>query len=200
MTGQVEFDSYENTGAMVAVDLVNELAVGYAYGRPYQPPDPLPAVRRILLAVDPPSAARLAPADVPGFVRLAGRLREVFGRLHDGELDLAADRLNDLLAAHSAHPHLAKEDGRWRLHHHPAHAAPVPMVTAICAEALARVIGAGAGDRLGTCGSADCDRVFLDGSRNGSRRFCSATCQNRVKAAAFRRRAAGAAGARTGHR
>ncbi|MPZ28052.1 MAG: hypothetical protein GEV12_16990 [Micromonosporaceae bacterium] len=51
------------------------------------------------------------------------------------------------------------------------------------------------GDRLGTCGADDCDRVFLDGSKNGSRRFCSITCQNRVKAAAFRRRrAAGGAG------
>jgi predicted RNA-binding Zn ribbon-like protein len=41
---------------------------------------------------------------------------------------------------------------------------------------------------LGTCDSDDCDRVFLDESKNGSRRFCSTTCQNRVKPAAFRRR------------
>ena len=33
-----------------------------------------------------------------------------------------------------------------------------------------------------------CGRVFLDVSKNGSRRFCSVTCQNRVKAAAFRQR------------
>jgi predicted RNA-binding Zn ribbon-like protein len=30
--------------------------------------------------------------------------------------------------------------------------------------------------------------VFIDVSKNGSRRFCSTTCQNRVKAAAFRGR------------
>ena len=42
--------------------------------------------------------------------------------------------------------------------------------------------------RLGTCASTDCDRVFLDGSKNASRRFCSTTCQNRVKATAFRLR------------
>jgi predicted RNA-binding Zn ribbon-like protein len=43
-------------------------------------------------------------------------------------------------------------------------------------------------DRVGTCASDDCERAFFDSSRNGSRRFCSTTCQNRVKAAAFRRR------------
>jgi predicted RNA-binding Zn ribbon-like protein len=30
--------------------------------------------------------------------------------------------------------------------------------------------------------------VFLDTSRNGSRRFCSTPCQHRVKAAAYRAR------------
>jgi predicted RNA-binding Zn ribbon-like protein len=30
--------------------------------------------------------------------------------------------------------------------------------------------------------------VFVDLSRNGSRRFCSAACQNRTKAAALRAR------------
>ena len=78
----------------------------------------------------------------------------------------------------------------WRLHHHPADADLVPMATAICAEAVARVIGAGAADRLGTCGADECERVFLDGSKNGSRRFCSTTCQNRVKALARRRHGA----------
>jgi predicted RNA-binding Zn ribbon-like protein len=56
--------------------------------------------------------------------------------------------------------------------------------------ALARIVGADAGNRLGTCDSDDCDRVFLDVSKNASRRFCSTTCQNRIKAGAFRRRQA----------
>ena len=100
----------------------------------------------------------------------------------------AASRLNVLLADHPAHPHLAKEGGRWRLHHHPVDAALVPMYTSICAEGLARIVGAGGGARLGTCEGPACDRVFADVSKNASRRFCSTACQNRVKAAAFRRR------------
>ena len=35
---------------------------------------------------------------------------------------------------------------------------------------------------------AGCDRVYVDGSKNGTRRYCSARCQSRVKAAAHRAR------------
>ncbi|GAB3474003.1 CGNR zinc finger domain-containing protein [Nocardiopsis coralliicola] len=42
--------------------------------------------------------------------------------------------------------------------------------------------------------AGQCDRVFADTSRNGTRRFCSTACQNRAKAAAFRARKAGAGG------
>jgi predicted RNA-binding Zn ribbon-like protein len=110
----------------------------------------------------------------------------VFADLCGGAVDSAAVRLNALLLQHPAHPHLAKEDGVWRLHHHPAEVELVPMWTAICAEALARVLGAGEAHRLGTC--AACGRVFFDVTKNASRRFCSTTCQNRVKAQTYRRR------------
>jgi hypothetical protein len=141
-----------------------------------------------ILAVDPPSVALLSQDDVPGFTALAQQLRRVFDHLAGGDIDGAARRLNDLLADHPAHPHLAREQGRWRLHHHPVDVALVPMWTSICAEGMARTMGTGQQDRLGTCAAPDCGRVFVDLSKNASRRFCSTTCQNRVKAAAFRRR------------
>ena len=183
----MQLDSYADAGLLAAVELVNEVALGPARGRPAAGDAVLPAIARVL-AVDPPSAARLGEADVPGFTALARRLHEVFGHLHTGDVDAAAGRLNDLLANHPAQPHLAKEDGQWRLHHHPVDAALVSMWTSICAEGMARMIGAGYGDRLGSCEGTGCGRVFLDVSKNGSRRFCSTTCQNRVKAAAFRLR------------
>jgi predicted RNA-binding Zn ribbon-like protein len=145
-----------------------------------------------VLAVDPPSVAQLSAADVPAFTALARQLRLVFTAAARADVDTAAAELNGLLARHPAHPYLSNEDGRWRLHHHPADAALVPMWTAICAEALARLIGAGYADRLGVCGRGGCGRVFIDESKNASRRFCSTACQNRVKAAAFRRRSAAA--------
>jgi CGNR zinc finger len=185
----VELDSYADTGVFAAVELVNALPPPAA-GPPVSATDARSAIASIL-AVDPPSLALLASGDVPGFVALAQQLGKVFDELGDGNVDRAATRLNDLLARHPAHPHLAKENGRWRLHHHPVDADLVSMWTSICAEALARLIGAGHGDRLGVCAAHGCSRVFVDLSKNGSRRFCSTACQNRVKAAAFRRRAAG---------
>ena len=181
-------DSYSDAGLAVAAALVNDLTPGHRRGRAYEPAaDVLPAIRAAV-AVDPGSVALLGGRDGPGFVALAGRLRAVFGALGRDDVAAAAATLNDLLAAHPASPHLACEDGRWRLHHHDADAALVPMWTAITAEAMARVIGAGEEQRLGVCTADSCDRVFVDASRNGSRRFCSTTCQNRVKAAAFRQR------------
>jgi predicted RNA-binding Zn ribbon-like protein len=185
----VQFDGYEYAGARTAVELVNGLAIDHAYGRTVDDRDPM-AVLRPVLASDP-TWPRPRAGDVAGLVDLAASLRAVFEDLDRADLDGAARRLNALLAAHPAHPYLAKEGRVWRLHHHPADAELVPMATAICAEAVARAIGAGAADRLGTCAADGCERVFLDSSKNGSRRFCSTTCQNRVKASTFRRRRAG---------
>ena len=57
-----------------------------------------------------------------------------------------------------------------------------------CATGLAVVLGSEFHDRLGVCTAPRCDRVYVDTSRNGTRRYCSTACQNRVKAAAFRAR------------
>ena len=63
-----------------------------------------------------------------------------------------------------------------------------------CATGLAIVLGGDLYDRLGVCTAPHCDRVYVDTSRNGTRRFCSTACQNRVKAAAFRERKVPSAG------
>ena len=52
--------------------------------------------------------------------------------------------------------------------------------------ACAVVLGGDLYDRLGVCTAPRCDRVYVDTSRNGTRRYCSTSCQNRVKTAAFR--------------
>jgi len=190
VTGQVLFDSYIDAGAFVAADLINALASRRDRDRT-APRAPLLNAVADALAIDPASVAKLRERDLSGFTELAGRLREVFDEIDAGHTDRAAARLNRLLASQPAHPHLAKEEGRWRMHHHSVDAALVPMWTAICAENLARMFGAGIEDRLGTCAVDDCRRVFIDVSKNSSRRFCSTACQNRVKSAAFRQRQSG---------
>jgi predicted RNA-binding Zn ribbon-like protein len=184
----VKLDSYKDAGLLVSAELVNEFALSAERGTLLPARAGIAALCRIL-AIDPPSVAALTQTHLPAFVALARKLREVFADLKRRDVDAAAAALNELLAAHPAHPHLAKERGAWRLHHHPHDAPLVPMWTAICAAGLAEMIGDGEAQRLGTCERSDCGRVYVDVSKNASRRFCSLTCQNRVKVAVFRERA-----------
>ena len=43
--------------------------------------------------------------------------------------------------------------------------------------------------RIGLCADTQCADVYVDASPAGKRRFCCLTCQNRARAATFRRRA-----------
>jgi len=42
--------------------------------------------------------------------------------------------------------------------------------------------------RLGVCSAEGCDDVYVDTSRNASRRYCSNTCASRSTVAAYRAR------------
>lgn len=97
--------------------------------------------------------------------------------------------MNDLLSVMSAIPVLSRHDDQpWHLHFHAKDAAWAVGWAGSMATALAMVLGSPAHDRLGVCPAPACDRVYVDTSRNGARRFCGTACQNRVKAAAFRER------------
>jgi predicted RNA-binding Zn ribbon-like protein len=186
VTGKVKLDSYRDAGILVSIDLVNELVVEQAGDAASR--DAVAVLKRIL-AVDANSVAALRPGHVRGFAELARELHRVFSALASDDLDAAALRVNRLLSRHPAHPYLAREAGRWRLHHHPADAPLLSMWSAICAEGLASMIAADRASRLGICERVECGRAYVDLTRNASRRFCSLNCQNRVKVAAFRERA-----------
>jgi predicted RNA-binding Zn ribbon-like protein len=113
----------------------------------------------------------------------------VFHAVAAGDLDDAARTLNTLMAHWHAQPRLDRHDNEpWHLHFHREDASFVHGWAAGMATGLAFVIGSEYADRLGVCSAPACDRVYADTSRNGTRRFCSTACQNRVKAAAFRAR------------
>jgi predicted RNA-binding Zn ribbon-like protein len=62
--------------------------------------------------------------------------------------------------------------------------------------ALGFILVAGERERLRRCEAPDCARVFVDLSRNRSRRYCdSRTCGNRLHVAAYRARQRSAADA-----
>jgi predicted RNA-binding Zn ribbon-like protein len=182
VTIQDLFTSHTDLGLGVAIDLVNDLAIERRAG------DDAVRTIAVTLSFDPPTHSRLRRRHVAGFIELADTLHQIMRWIDNDDLDAAAERLNQLLAEHPANPHLAKADGHWQLHHHPATIDLVPMYTSICAEILARLIGTGHARRLGLCNDQTCGRAYFDRSKNTSRQYCSLTCQNRAKTAAFRAR------------
>jgi len=200
VTGQVNFTSHMDAVITVAVQLVNTLTAGQAHGRRYQPPTGDELIAAVSAALQegldrghgqpgqPHPPVTLAEAAAFGPVALA--LREIFRAHAAGDEDRAARRVNELLASTGARPELRQHDGEaWHLHFPGRTAALVEGWAAGCATGLAVVLGNGVGWRLGVCSAPRCDRVYVDTSRNGTRRFCSTACQNRVKAAAFRAKA-----------
>ncbi|MDF3299437.1 CGNR zinc finger domain-containing protein [Streptomyces tropicalis] len=74
-----------------------------------------------------------------------------------------------------------------------------PMVVlASAAVTLRDYLGKHGMGRIGVCTGNRCADVYIDASPAGRRRFCSVTCQNRARVAAFRsRRGAGGRGPRS---
>jgi predicted RNA-binding Zn ribbon-like protein len=63
-------------------------------------------------------------------------------------------------------------------------------IAAHLAMGLAELVVAGQSERMRTCASPTCRNVFLDLSRNRSRRYCDNSCGNRMHVAAYRARKA----------
>ncbi|WP_205718328.1 CGNR zinc finger domain-containing protein [Actinomadura sp. WMMA1423] len=68
--------------------------------------------------------------------------------------------------------------------------APDQAVVAAAALAFRDHLGKNGFGRLGVCTAPNCADVFIDASPTRDRRYCSVTCQSRVRAAAFRSRRA----------
>lgn len=112
-------------------------------------------------------------------------LREILEAEDDQE---AAKKVNKLLDAYGATPRLSTHSGDPHLHFEPVESAMVCWLGAITAMGLASVIVEHGVDRFGVCGSGTCNDVFIDTSRNRSRRHCSNTCSTREAVAAYRKR------------
>jgi predicted RNA-binding Zn ribbon-like protein len=173
----------------VAAELVNLLTAGEDRGRPYFPPEEdgrTAAVADVLRAAGGREATWEEAAEL---CFVAAELRRVFEAVSAGAVDDAARQVNALLLRTGARPELERHDGQpWHLHFHAADNSLPNGWAAGCATGLAVVLGGDLYDRLGVCTAPRCDRVYVDTSRNGTRRYCSTSCQNRVKTAAFRAR------------
>ncbi|MQA97212.1 MAG: CGNR zinc finger domain-containing protein [Streptosporangiales bacterium] len=189
----MDFDSHSSDVVTQVLGLINAVTPGERRGRPMPAPEGSDLVRAVAGALAPARAAEPpGEGEAVELAAWAGRLRGVVERVDAGEVDAACAEMNAILRASGAIPTLARHDGEaWHLHFHSADASWAVGWAASMATALAVVLGDAAIDRLGVCRAPACDRVYVDVSRNGTRRFCSTACQNRVKAATFRARHTG---------
>ena len=105
--------------------------------------------------------------------------------------DVAAGEVNDMLRAARALPILVRHDEfDWHLHATDPEAPLAERIRVEVALALVDVIRSNESGRLRACGAPDCEGILLDVSRNGSKRYCSIRCGNRMNMIAFRERKA----------
>jgi hypothetical protein len=115
--------------------------------------------------------------------------RAVLRQVWTLERDAAVVEVNRMLRDGKALPHLVRHDDMdWHIH---ATAPGAPLAERMRVEAalaLSDVIRTNETGRLRVCAADDCTGLLLDLSRNGSKRFCSVRCGNRMNMIAFRER------------
>jgi len=119
----------------------------------------------------------------PTLERVADRLYPVFAA---GATAERARLVTTLLATSRVHPALDNRcQAQWLV------PRKQDAVLAAGAVTLHAQLSEHDPERLGTCASTSCADVYVDASPGAHRRFCSVTCQNRERVAAFRRRRSG---------
>ncbi|WP_062441641.1 CGNR zinc finger domain-containing protein [Herbidospora daliensis] len=130
---------------------------------------------------DPAAGAQLA--------ELAGELRAAL--LAEHAADQAA-RINAMIRRYRAQPYLVEDVGQpFHLHFHGQGGTRVQAMGGEFATALALIVDGYGTGRFGQCAADRCDAIYIDLTRNGSRRYCGAACTARAKTAAYRGRRRG---------
>jgi predicted RNA-binding Zn ribbon-like protein len=173
------------SGLAVAIDVVNtwdELA---------EPPELLRSVDvlRRVLAWHGRDEAAAAIGD--GELAAARRLRDALGAVFDARSERAAvAALNELAAETGAPPQLERAGKAWRFRTWPPESEGLRFVAAYAAVGLLDAIRELGFARFGRCDGSPCRCVYVDRSRNRSRRYCCQLCADRVAQANLRRRRA----------
>ncbi len=106
--------------------------------------------------------------------------------------DAMVGEVNAILAEANALPRLVRHDDvDWHIHATSQDAPLAERILVEAAMALVDVIRADETRRLSHCAADDCTGVFVDLSKNASRRFCSTRCGNRMAVRAYRARSTG---------
>lgn len=181
----MDFSHYSDTPVQVAVDLVNTLDVVSSEENLNTPGD---VADFIETGVSDWDRVEFSPTerDLHETRALRARLREVFDA---PDAAGAAETLNALLADVHAVPRVSVHgDTPPHLHFEPESGGVARWLGAITAMGLSVALIEGGFNRFGHCASDTCDDVFVDTSKNRSRRHCSDTCTTRESVAAYRAR------------
>ena len=177
------FEHYSEEGAALAADVANT--------------DPTVAVTEASVVADPSALegfldARglerrrgLGERDLARFLELRARLLAVFSA--SGDADTAA-RINDALQETGARVQVVLSGGDWQVGFVPPGDGPIEELAATATVGLAALFAQTGRARFGRCSAPDCRDVYIDTSRNRSRRYCSDSCSSRTNVAAFRAR------------
>jgi predicted RNA-binding Zn ribbon-like protein len=142
--------------------------------------------------VEPRRAA--TAADLDAVHALRPRLRAVWQATDADTTEPLAELVNELLRDSGARPWLTDHGGGWGWHLHVTDpdARLEHRIAAQASFALADLVRLRETGRLQRCEAPDCDAVFVDLSKNRSRRYCdTGNCGNRQHVAAYRERRAG---------
>ncbi|MGZ4547692.1 MAG: CGNR zinc finger domain-containing protein [Blastococcus sp.] len=173
----MNYDTYGSSAVELAIDLANaEL-------------DPPEGVESFLTShgewFTPGTSMELSAREVAQVAAVAGLVRAVAVA---GTQDGVLARLNELLTLARPRPYATDHDGDLHLHYARPDAPVLEQLTTTVAMGLAQAVVQHGWRRLGVCSAEGCDDVYVDTSRNASRRYCSNTCASRSTVAAYRAR------------
>ncbi|TQS45027.1 CGNR zinc finger domain-containing protein [Cryptosporangium phraense] len=187
----MDYDTYNTEAVQLAVDLANLASADDVPVAELTPDsDALRAACETFVTSHRDWFAELTDipltgVDVVEIAELAHCLRDVASASTDDE---STDRLNALLHQCRPVPRATNHDGHLHLHYTDDDAPLTEQLGATVSMAFANVIVRQGRNRIGICAAADCANVFVDTSRNRSRRYCSETCASRTTVSAYRAR------------
>lgn len=180
----MDFSHYSDEPVKLAVDLVNTFNIVSQNESLQRPEDILSLVENSAATWDE-GAFVPSQTDLEEVKELRAKLRAVFDA--DDET-VAAAVLNEVLTEVSAVPRISVHGDGPHLHFETSGTTMARWLGAITAMGLTTALIEGGFDRFGTCDSKTCDDVYVDTSRNRSRRNCSEKCTTRENVAAYRSR------------
>ena len=173
----MNYDTYGSNAVELAIDLANTDRDDPAWVRSFLDSHAEWFTEGTDLSLDQQDIGRVAETStLVRDVALAGSEPEVI------------TRLNALLALASPKPYATDHDGELHLHYARPDAGALEQLTTTVAMGLSQVVVQHGWQRLGVCSAESCDNVYVDTSRNASRRYCSNTCASRSTVAAYRAR------------